>query len=136
MPAILPLTTHKADSTSGSFHTTKPAFAPLPLFLLLAPLLLPDLSRQAQLVTLIYYSLTSCAYLVIWESHYRGEAVMERCHLAEAICLKAWHILLLPLDVTSLSGLLVWCCFPSCNQAQHPHFFETPLDTSLFKLIE
>lgn len=48
----------------------------------------------------------------------------------------AWHILLLPCAVASLYGLLVWCCFPSCNQAQHSHFSETPLDTSLFKLIE
>lgn len=68
MPPVLPLTTHKADSTSGSSHATKPAFASLPLLLLLAPLLLPDLSRQAQLVTQIYYSLTSCAHLGIWGS--------------------------------------------------------------------
>lgn len=61
MPPVLPLTTHKTNSTLGSFHTTKSAFTSLPLFLLLAPLLPPDLSWQAQLVTMIYYSLPSCA---------------------------------------------------------------------------
>lgn len=89
MPPVLPLTIHKADSTSGSFHATKPAFASLPLFLLLAPLLLPDLSRQAQLVTLIYYSLTSCAHSGIWSPTTEGgcdtKLRLERWHWAEAM---------------------------------------------------
>lgn len=53
-----------------------------------ALLLLPDLSWQAQLLTLIYYSLTSCARHM--GSHCRGGVVPGGRHLAEAPCFKGW----------------------------------------------
>lgn len=134
MPPVLPLTNSQSWLYLSSFHATKPAFASP---FLSCCLTFPGRHSWSRWFIIPSLAVLARAYGVpLQRGGCDAKLQLERWHLAEATCLKAWHILLFPAGVTSLSGLLVWWCFSLCNQAQHSHFSETPLDTSPFKLIE
>lgn len=108
-------------------------------------LLLPDLSWQAQLVALIYYSLTSCACSGIWGPTTEGrlwhqtsprKMTFSRDHMPQNMVLAntsfCYHLMLHPRLGSWLGD--------SLHAARHSilmlRFSETPEDTSLLKPIE